>query len=158
MFTLLAGIRKCWFLSPPKKGGILGMILDCIWWWGSTPGTLRSVGYFFIAITPRFTLTQSGSTCSDLIYGSNRDSWKLFGVKLEYLMPYNCGRVLCVSWLMLLNWGFEVNKFRLKFCYCVNFLIITLEKDMIPFIYPQPQAMGSIISLLSFYKTDSGIK
>ena len=34
-----------------------------IWWWVSSSGDLWSIEYLFIAITPRFTLTHSGSTC-----------------------------------------------------------------------------------------------
>ena len=39
---------------------------------------LGSLEYSFIAITPRSTLTQSGSTCWGFIYGSNSSVWKLF--------------------------------------------------------------------------------
>ena len=35
---------------------------SCIWWWGDSSANLESVEYFFIAITPRSTLTRS-STC-----------------------------------------------------------------------------------------------
>ena len=41
----------------------LGMILNCIWWWGSNPGVLENMEYLFIAITSRSTLTRSDSTC-----------------------------------------------------------------------------------------------
>ena len=42
---------------------VLGMTLNCIWWWGSNSGALESLEYYFILITPRFTLTWNGSTC-----------------------------------------------------------------------------------------------
>ena len=42
---------------------VLGMILNCIGWWGSSSGGLLSVDYPFIVITSRSTLTWSGSTC-----------------------------------------------------------------------------------------------
>ena len=42
---------------------VLDMILNCIWWWGSSLGALGNVEYLFIAITPWFTLTWIGSTC-----------------------------------------------------------------------------------------------
>ena len=50
---------------PPahEKGGVLDMTQICIWWWGYSSKDLRSVEYTFIIITPRFTLTLSGSTC-----------------------------------------------------------------------------------------------
>ena len=34
-----------------------------IWWWGSSSGSLENVEYTFIAITPRFILTQSDRVC-----------------------------------------------------------------------------------------------
>ena len=33
-----------------------------LWWWGWSPEALNNIKYTYIAITPRFTLTQSGST------------------------------------------------------------------------------------------------
>ena len=42
---------------------VLDMTLNGIWWWGSSPEALGNVEYSFIAITPRSTLTLSGSTC-----------------------------------------------------------------------------------------------
>ena len=36
---------------------------EAISWWGSNPGTLENVEYPFIAISPRSTVTQSGSIC-----------------------------------------------------------------------------------------------
>ena len=46
-----------------KKKDVLGMTLNNIWWWSSSSEHLRSVVYSFIAITPKSTLAQSGSTC-----------------------------------------------------------------------------------------------
>ena len=63
---------------PLQKLGVIGMIPKCIWWWGSISGDLRSVEYPFFAITPRSTLTWSGSTYKFPIYGSNRSAKKLF--------------------------------------------------------------------------------
>ena len=41
-----------------------------IWWWGSSnAGALGNAEYSFIAITPRSTLAQSGSTWFGPIYG-----------------------------------------------------------------------------------------
>ena len=45
-----------------KRGGVLGMTQKYIWWWDYNSGDLRSVVYLFIAITPRSTLIQNGST------------------------------------------------------------------------------------------------
>ena len=47
-------------LSP---SGILGITLNCIQCWGSSPRTLGNVEYPFIAITLRSTLIWSGCTC-----------------------------------------------------------------------------------------------
>ena len=45
------------------------MTLNWIWWWDICSGNLGSVEYLFIiAITPWFTLAQSGSICYSLIY------------------------------------------------------------------------------------------
>ena len=38
------------------------MILNYIWWWSSCPEDLGSVEHYFIAITPKSTLTQGDST------------------------------------------------------------------------------------------------
>ena len=38
------------------------LLLNCIWWRGTNYGALGNVEYPFIAITPRSTLTRSGST------------------------------------------------------------------------------------------------
>ena len=48
---------------PPPRRDLLAMTLNCIWWWGSSPGYLGNVKYPFIAITLRFNLTWNGSTC-----------------------------------------------------------------------------------------------
>ena len=60
----LAELRICWLYScsgvrlpPEKKGSVLSMTLNCIWWFGSSSGALGSVEYIFISITPRPTLT-----------------------------------------------------------------------------------------------------
>ena len=62
----------CRRVRPPPSKSILDIILDCLWWWGSSFGDLESVEYFFIAITPRSTFTWFGSTCWSPIYRSNR--------------------------------------------------------------------------------------
>ena len=46
--------------NPPMS--VLIMTQNCIWWWGSSLGALGNMKYLFIAITPRSTLTWSGST------------------------------------------------------------------------------------------------
>ena len=48
-------------LSLPTR--VFDMTLSCIWCWGSSSGALGNVKYSFIAITPRYTLNWSGSTC-----------------------------------------------------------------------------------------------
>ena len=52
LLEMLAGFRIYWLypqltIRPPpqKKDGVLGMTLNCIWWWGSNSGDLRSVHY-----------------------------------------------------------------------------------------------------------------
>ena len=65
---LAAGVRICW-LYPLQRDktstqrGVLGITLNCIWWWGSNSESLGSVRYHFIYITPSFTLTLNDSTC-----------------------------------------------------------------------------------------------
>ena len=49
---------------------ILEKTLNCIWWWGFSPGALGNVEHPSIAITPRSTLTQSSSTYSGPLYVS----------------------------------------------------------------------------------------
>ena len=39
------------------------MILNCIWWWGFSPGPLANVEYPFSVITTSSTLTRNNSTC-----------------------------------------------------------------------------------------------
>ena len=34
-----------------KKDGVLGMIRNCVWWYGTSSGVLASVKYLFIGIT-----------------------------------------------------------------------------------------------------------
>ena len=46
----------------PKRS-IMGMTLNCIWWWDSSSVYLGNGEYSFIAIIPRSTQTQSSSTC-----------------------------------------------------------------------------------------------
>ena len=59
------------WVRPTKKMGLLSMTFN-------SSGDLESVEYPFIAITSRFTLTWSGSTCWDPIYGSNMYIQKSF--------------------------------------------------------------------------------
>ena len=49
--------------SPAKKKGVLGMILNCIWWWEFNSRALQNVMFPFIVIIPMSTLTWRGSTC-----------------------------------------------------------------------------------------------
>ena len=49
LYFLLKG-----YSPTKKKEGVLDIILDCIWWWGSSSGDLGSVVYHFLAITPRY--------------------------------------------------------------------------------------------------------
>ena len=46
-----------------QESYVIGMTLNCIWWWSSSLGDWGSVEYTFIAITSRSTLTHSSSTC-----------------------------------------------------------------------------------------------
>ena len=65
------------------------MTLNRIWWWGSSLEALGNVEYPFITITPRSTLTQSGSTCKGLIYGSNKTS--VLGMTLDSIWWWGSG-------------------------------------------------------------------
>ena len=73
---LLSGPLWTWVVVPfrvPSMGqielfnhfptSIKDMTLNCIWWKGSRLVPLGNVEYTFIAITPRFILIRSGSTC-----------------------------------------------------------------------------------------------
>ena len=60
-------LHLCRWLRPPPPTCVWDMTLNCIWWWGSNSWTLGNVEYlfkkiFFLVITPRSTLTRSGST------------------------------------------------------------------------------------------------
>ena len=57
--TSLAELRICWLYSLhrqdssfPKKGGLLGITLNCIWWWDSSSRTSGSVEYPFMPLLP----------------------------------------------------------------------------------------------------------
>ena len=56
-------LHLCREVRPLPTLSVLVMTLNCICWWGSGPGALGNMEYSFIAITPRTTLTWSGSTC-----------------------------------------------------------------------------------------------
>ena len=45
------------------KSFVLGKTWSCIWWWGSSSGTLESLEYLFATITPKSTLTPRDNTC-----------------------------------------------------------------------------------------------
>ena len=57
------------FLSHFSR--VLGMTQKCFWWWGSSPGALENVAYFFFPITYKSTLARRDSTCLDPINRSN---------------------------------------------------------------------------------------
>ena len=59
------------------------MTLNCSWLWSSNYGYQENVEYTFVAITPRFILTQRGSTCERPISGSNGYVWKLYVLNRE---------------------------------------------------------------------------
>ena len=48
--------------TASRKKGVLGMTLNCMWWWGSTFGALDRVEYLYIVITPR-SIDSECSTC-----------------------------------------------------------------------------------------------
>ena len=54
------GCISCRRVKPPQKE--VPWVSHCIWWWNSSYGGMGNVEYYFIAITPRFTLTWSGGT------------------------------------------------------------------------------------------------
>ena len=53
------------------------MIVNCIWWWGSSSGALVCVEYPFIAI-----IHKSDTTCYSPMYGSNGSVQKLLQLGL----------------------------------------------------------------------------
>ena len=60
-------------ISPDPKS----MKINCVSWLGSWSVNLRGVKYYFIAMTPRFTLFRNSCNCSGPIYGSNKSVTKL---------------------------------------------------------------------------------
>ena len=46
-----------------NRTSMVSMTQNCIWWWGSSSGTLENMAYPFITITPNPTLTRIVSTC-----------------------------------------------------------------------------------------------
>ena len=46
-----------------NRTSVQSMMLNNIWLWGSSPGSLVNMEYLFIAITPMSTLTQIATTC-----------------------------------------------------------------------------------------------
>ena len=56
--TLTVSLKRDEFPAP---SWVLSITLNCIWWCGSSSGNLESVDSSFIVITPRFTLSWSGS-------------------------------------------------------------------------------------------------
>ena len=66
-FALSVGLKICWLYSlERRKNSFKKGVSD-----GEVPD-LESVEFPFIAITPRSTMTHSGSTCYGPIYRSNR--------------------------------------------------------------------------------------
>ena len=65
--------------SHLTKRSVLAITLNCIWWWGD----LGSVGYPFIDIISRFTLT-----CSCLLYRLNRFVLNRIS-HINYLISHN---------------------------------------------------------------------
>ena len=63
----LTGTRRWWLrfnnIEKNKIFSVLGTIVNCLWWWGSSSGDVEIVEYAFITITPMSTLTQSVGTC-----------------------------------------------------------------------------------------------
>ena len=65
--------------ATKKCGGVLGMTLNCIWWWSFSSEDLGSVEYPFIAITPKSTLTLN------CIWWWSSSSWDLGSVEYAFI-------------------------------------------------------------------------
>ena len=110
-FFLTHQLHLCRGVRSPVTS-VLGMTLNCIWWWGSITGDLGNVKYPLTAITPRSTFTSSCSTCLCLIYGST-----ICLILLQYLKTY------------ILN---EIASFRLQYLKpfnCVQIELFVLDRD-----------------------------
>ena len=79
--------------EPIPKSGVLNMTISYMWWWGFLSGDLGSVKYLFTAITPRSTLTSSGSTSYHpikeifwklLVFDKNTWNKKLYALNDDY--------------------------------------------------------------------------
>ena len=54
MFLNMSKLTLQW--DKPLPISVLDMTLNCVWWWGSTPGALKNVEHFFMCIINRSTL------------------------------------------------------------------------------------------------------
>ena len=88
-------------ISPPhtlKKRDVLGMTLNCIWWWGSRSWDLQSVEFLFIAITPQI------KSCYEMI-GLEKEEMCLYVCVCVYIyiyiyiiiLYYICTYTLCMK-------------------------------------------------------------
>ena len=71
------------------------MKLNWIWWRGSNSRDLGWVEYSFIDITVSSTLTHSVWPVRVLFMGQI-DLLKINNVQLEYVMQYNCVKIICI--------------------------------------------------------------
>ena len=90
----------CHYWKCFTKHGILGMTLNCFWWWESNPGAFRNVMYLFTAITAWSTLSWNSSTCWGFIYGQIELFHHLPRIIIiiitnGYLKLYICKQVFC---------------------------------------------------------------
>ena len=91
--ALSPGLRIHWLYpwhrskTHPLKRGVLSMRINCIWWCSSSSRDLRSVECPFYSITPRSTLTWSGSSSLCPIYESNKSVKKICSYSINLKKP-----------------------------------------------------------------------
>ena len=67
-----------WVRYLSKKKVLLGMKLNCVWWWYISFGAMEIVEYSIFAITPSSTLTRYDNTYKSHMYVWSRSFWKSF--------------------------------------------------------------------------------
>ena len=75
---------SCIEVTPPKAG-VMYTTLNYTWWWGSCSGDLGNMKFHFLAITPRFSLTRSGSVPVRLLPMDQIDQFKNYSYSIGIL-------------------------------------------------------------------------
>ena len=100
----ISRLYLCKGVRPPPTS-VLDGTLNCIWCRGSNPWALGILEYRFIAIIPRSTRIQGGSTYWNPIYGSNKTVW-----------PFNCEQKTTDAEFLVVGWVL----WHINFCWLFN--------------------------------------